>query len=702
MIRRCCLERWKESIASGTPFYMVFPLRRADGVFRSFLTRVMPVKNTDGKVVRWFGTNTDMNEEKEFEAKLQSTNTRLELALQVADLGEWELDLISHKGIRSLRHDQIFGYQTMLPEWTFEMAMEHVLPECRAEFERNFKDSLVTGVWDFESKIRRPDGEVRWIWARGRCVKDESGQPVRMFGVVGDITERKRIDAELRESEERYRNLFEMMDEGFCVVEVLFDERNKPVDYRFLEVNAAFEAQTGMVDAMGKLMREFAPDHEEHWFQIYGNIALTGISTHFENEAKALNRYYDVHAYRVGDPEQRRVAIIFNDISKIKRAEQEIQASRAKLESIVNSAMDVVISIDEQQRIVVFNQTAERVFQCTAAEAIGATLDRFLPQTAREEHYGYISRFVSSGVSQRSMTSPAILTGVRSNGEEFPIEATISQVQTGGETICTVILRDITERKQAQDALLRSEKLASVGRMAATIAHEINNPLDAVMNALYLAKSGADVPESTLHYIEMADGELNRIAHITRQSLGFYRESNAPTLTFVNAVMDSVVELLKSKIAAKHTVIEREWEGDVIITAVSGELRQVFSNLLANSLDAIDEGGTIKMRISAGHDFTGLQRVRVTIADNGKGIKAESKPHLFEPFFTTKGAIGTGLGLWVSKQIVDKHDGKIQVRSCVSGARRGTAFCISLPVEPESLMSGNLLNAERASRIGAN
>jgi signal transduction histidine kinase len=293
------------------------------------------------------------------------------------------------------------------------------------------------------------------------------------------------------------------------------------------------------------------------------------------------------------------------------------------------------------------------------------------------------------------MTSPAILTAVRSNGEEFPIEATISQVESNGERIFTVILRDITERRKAQEALLRSEKLASVGRMAATIAHEINNPLDAVMNALYLAKSAEKVPEPTLHYIEMADGELNRIAHITRQSLGFYRESNAPTPTFVNTVLESVLELLRSKIAVKHAVIRREWEGDVIITAVSGELRQVFSNLLANSLDAIEEGGTIRMRISSTRHAGGQKCVRVTIADNGKGITAESRPHLFEPFFTTKGAIGTGLGLWVSKQIVDKHDGRIQVRSSVNGARRGTAFSITLPVEPASLVSGGSLTADQ-------
>jgi len=244
-----------------------------------------------------------------------------------------------------------------------------------------------------------------------------------------------------------------------------------------------------------------------------------------------------------------------------------------------------------------------------------------------------------------------------------------------GRVIWDGVQSDITERKRAEEALLRSEKLASVGRMAASIAHEINNPLDAVMNVLFLAKESKELPESTRHLLETADAELKRVAHITRQSLGFYRESNAPTLTSVTAVLNSAVDLLKSKIKAKHAAIERQWDGEVQITAVASELRQVFSNLVANSLDAIDARGMIKLRVSSGQ-----RNVRVTIADNGKGIPPTSRQRIFEPFFTTKGTVGTGLGLWVSQQIIEKHGGKIRVRSRCDGLRRGTTFLIVLPV----------------------
>jgi len=252
----------------------------------------------------------------------------------------------------------------------------------------------------------------------------------------------------------------------------------------------------------------------------------------------------------------------------------------------------------------------------------------------------------------------------------------------GNVTLAVVTIEDITAQKQAEAALIRSEKLASVGRMAATIAHEINNPLAAVANTLYLARTNADQPDSVRQYLDTADEELRRVAHITRQALGFYRESNASEVISVNAVLDSAVDLLKSKINAKHAIIEKQWDGAVEVTAVAGELRQVFSNLLANSLDAIDEEGTIKLRVSSGPAFnSGHRCVRVTVADNGKGIDASSRQHIFQPFFTTKGTTGTGLGLWVSKQIIDKHGGTIRMRSSSDGARRGTVFSVVLPVE---------------------
>jgi signal transduction histidine kinase len=249
---------------------------------------------------------------------------------------------------------------------------------------------------------------------------------------------------------------------------------------------------------------------------------------------------------------------------------------------------------------------------------------------------------------------------------------------------------DVTARKQSEQALLRSEKLASLGRMAATIAHEINNPLESITNLLFLADHTEELPERVHRYLQLADVELQRVAHIARQSLGFYRESNAPALTSVTSLLDSAIDLLKGKINQKQANVEKDCRCDLEITAVAGELRQVFSNLLANSLDAIERGGKIGIRVSAAkRNAQGVpQSVRITFGDNGRGMSAAVRGHIFEPFFTTKGTVGTGLGLWVTRQIIDKHGGTIAVHSRANAAKTGTVFSIVVPIQPAPALTG--------------
>ncbi len=245
------------------------------------------------------------------------------------------------------------------------------------------------------------------------------------------------------------------------------------------------------------------------------------------------------------------------------------------------------------------------------------------------------------------------------------------------------LLAAMAARHKADQALIRSEKLASVGRMSAVIAHEINNPLAAVMDLLYLAERVDDTPAAVLDYLHTADGELKRIAHITRQTLGFYRDMSVPTKFHVASLLASVVDLLKAKVTSSQATVDCQCDKALQMTAVHGELRQVISNLLANSLEAIYLNGKVTLRASPSSDGNGgPARVRITVADNGRGIGEVDLGQLFEPFFTTKVKTGNGLGLWVSKQIVEKQGGSISVRSATDGARRGTAFSVVLPENP--------------------
>ena len=238
----------------------------------------------------------------------------------------------------------------------------------------------------------------------------------------------------------------------------------------------------------------------------------------------------------------------------------------------------------------------------------------------------------------------------------------------------------IAARKRAEDALISSEKIASVGRMAAVLAHEVNNPLEAVTNLLFIAKAADGLPDEVRNYLETADAELKRIAHITRQTLGFYRETAAPATFHVVELLESIVDLLHNKIISRQARVALQCERELTLTGFQGELRQVFSNFLRNSLDAAPEAGTVTLRASSYYSLSeGRRVVRITVSDNGHGISSSSISSLFQPFFTTKGLVGNGLGLWVSRQIIEKHGGKIQVRSRTSGSYQGTTFSVVLP-----------------------
>ena len=233
---------------------------------------------------------------------------------------------------------------------------------------------------------------------------------------------------------------------------------------------------------------------------------------------------------------------------------------------------------------------------------------------------------------------------------------------------------------RAQDALRRSEKLAVTGRLAASIAHEINNPLEAVTNLLYLVRA-ADNPMLAHKYLAQADQELARVAEITRQTLRFYREPSHPVDTEVASVLRSVLVLYNSRLSAANVEVHLEVEAQTAtVLASPGELRQVIANIIGNAIDAMRRGGRLRLRISDENSGGRLPRVRLTIADTGSGIPPSLLPTIFEPFVTTKGETGTGLGLWVTGEIIRRNGWSIRVRSRCGSDHSGTAFSITMPL----------------------
>lgn len=242
-------------------------------------------------------------------------------------------------------------------------------------------------------------------------------------------------------------------------------------------------------------------------------------------------------------------------------------------------------------------------------------------------------------------------------------------------------IRDQMEQyTQAQEALRRSEKLAVTGRLAASIAHEINNPLEAVTNLLYLTRLAPD-SDKAKKYLSDAEQELARVAEIARHTLRFYREPNHPVETDVDSVVRSVLVLYNSRLSAANIAVQMESEPDgAMVLASPGELRQVVANIVGNAIDAMRRGGRLRIRVVPHTSAEGEQRVRVTIADTGSGIPTSLLPAIFEPFVTTKGETGTGLGLWVTGEIVRRNGWKIRVRSRCNSSRSGTVFTVTMPL----------------------
>jgi signal transduction histidine kinase len=265
------------------------------------------------------------------------------------------------------------------------------------------------------------------------------------------------------------------------------------------------------------------------------------------------------------------------------------------------------------------------------------------------------------------------------DGTMIPIEDSAAPIYDEQKKLLGVMIvfRDVTAEKKAEEVLRKAEKLAAAGRLAATVAHEINNPLEAISNIVYIVKNTDGVPEDARAFLAMAEEELARVSHITRQTLGFYRDSARPADVDVSEVVRSVLRLYDNNLKSKSIGVETIFDHCGPVRGLEGELKQLVANLISNAADAVNAGGKIK--IVVGHrTSSSAAGVEIAIADDGPGVPAENRSRIFEPFFTTKQDVGTGLGLWVSKEIAERHGGAISLSPTQDGMR-GAVFNVFIP-----------------------
>jgi PAS domain S-box-containing protein len=369
-------------------------------------------------------------------------------------------------------------------------------------------------------------------------------------------------------------------------------------------------------------------------------------------------------------------------LDEVRRWGNECFSREQWLNTTLRSIGDAVIACDPAGHVVFMNAVAEQLTGWREKEAEGRPLVEIfhiLNQRTRAVVENPVEAVRRLGKIV-GLANHTIL--VSKAGTEFNVDDSAAPIldKDGGMTGIVLVFRDVSERYASEHALMRAEKLASAGRLAASIAHEVNNPLEGLVNLVYLARGENDIQQVRRHLTD-ADRELQRIAHITRQSLGFYREHTLPTLFRPDVVTREVFEFYSFRATAARVSLHVNIKTEQKVWGNPGELRQVISNLVANSLDACRAGSDICVRVHASHNWrvNGLEGVRVMVADNGYGIAAENLDRIFEPFFTTKKDTGTGLGLWVSRELIEKYGGYMHVRSRVNGGRPGTIFALFLP-----------------------
>jgi PAS domain S-box-containing protein len=422
-------------------------------------------------------------------------------------------------------------------------------------------------VQPFEKEYFRKDGGRIPVLIGVTAFDEKRNQGV---GFVLDLTERKRAEAELRDSEQNYRMLFESIDEGFCTIEVLFDQNGKPIDYRFLQISPSFERQTGIKNAAGKRMREIAPEHEEHWFEVYGRIALTGEAMRFENEARQLGRWYDVYAFRVADPRCRRVGILFNDITERKRAEKRLRASEQLL------------------------------------------LD-------------------------------------------------------------------------AQMELARATRVTTLGELTASIAHEVNQPLAAIVTnaeaSLRWLRRGPPDVEAACRSVEWVISDGIRASEVIRRVRALTKKSSIEMVPLdVNDIVREITTLVQRELISHQVSLRMELASFLpMVLGDRVQLQQVFINLVMNGIEAMQSvtDRSRELVIRSGHE-TG--QVIVSVTDCGVGISAENADRLFTAFFTTKSS-GMGMGLSICRSIMDAHGGRLLA---TANPPHGATFQFSLPVSTDA------------------
>lgn len=504
-----------------------------------------------------------------------------------------------------------------------------------------------------------------------------------------DLTQR---DTEALRSQ-RYRALFESIDDGYCLMQLLFDEHDHPVDYRFLETNATFEEHTGLKNAKGRTARELVPDLDASWFELYGKVALTGEAARFENQAPAMGgRWFEVYASRVGDPALRQVALVFKNITARKAAQDELQESEARFRNMADHAPVMLWVTESDGRCIYLNRYWYDFTGQTEQTGLGfGWLDAVHPDDAPKA----AETFITANAARVSFRLDYRLR--RADGQYcWAIDAASPRFGSGGEFLGYIgSVIDISDRKRMEEereSLLMREREARAqaehanrikDEFIATISHELRTPLSAVFGWIHILRTRNLTREKYERALETIDRNARSLARLVEDLLDIGRILSGKVKlemepVVIERVVEQALESVRPAAEAKSIHIEAELGSANVLTGDAARLQQVVWNLLVNAVKFTGHGGVVRVHVTR-HD----DRLELVVADTGQGISKSFLPHVFERFRqeqggTTRRSGGLGLGLSIVKHVTEAHGGKVTAAS--EGEGKGATFSLDLPV----------------------
>ena len=545
--------------------------------------------------------------------------------------------------------------------------------------------------WQVNAEGKKTTSYLNFVY---RPLRDKDNRTYGILAHAVEVTEQVNARRLVEENEERYRTLFNSIDQGFCIIEMIFDDNNKPYDYRFIEVNSVFEQQTGLKNAVGKTMRQFAPDMEEDWFSIYGNVALTGKPVRFENRAEALGRWYDAFATRIGGDDSRRVAVLFTDITEKKKIKDAIQASEERFRTLIEQSTDAIQLVDTAGNILYTSESIRQVLGYTPEELEGVGVEDFIHP---DDYPHFLEKFQTITLTPQNQVRLEYRVKHKDGSWAWVETVGVNHLDTPNINAIVGNFRNITERKKAEseqlklmtiteqrDALMKLNK--SKDEFIALASHQLRTPATAVKQyiSLILDEFAGPITADQMQYLQTAYDSnerqlsiINSLLKTAQIDASKYKldKQTHDLVSLMNEAIDTFKPALDIK---KQTIAFTATKKKITALVDIAEIELVIINLLENASKYSHTGTQIQATINKDGRF-----LEIIISDKGVGIAKEHHGRIFDKFTRVDNELsdtvsGTGLGLYWVKQIIEMHGGTIQLKSALG---KGTTFTIRIPHE---------------------